>query len=75
MPDPVRIFLSYAHADGEAVVKMYRQLKERGYKPWLDSEDILGGEDWEAAIKAGIRKSDLFLLCMSRHSLQRRGVL
>jgi hypothetical protein len=41
----------------------------------LDSEDILGGEDWDTAIKTGIRESDLFLLCMSRHSLQRRGVL
>jgi TIR domain len=75
MPEPVRIFLSYAHADGDGVGRIYQQLKDRGYKPWADREDILGGGEWEPAIRTGIREADLFLLCMARHSLLRRGVL
>lgn len=75
MPEPVKIFLSYAHADGDGVGRIYQHLKERGHKPWLDREDILGGEEWELAIRTGIRESDLFLLCLSPHSLVRRGVL
>ena len=75
MPELVKIFLSYAHADGDGVGRIYQHLKERGYKPWLDREDILGGEEWEPAIRTGIRESDLFLLCLSPHSLVRRGVL
>lgn len=75
MPEPLKIFLSYAHADSDGVGRIYQQLKDRGYRPWLDREDILGGEEWEPAIRRAIRESDLFVVCMSRHSLARRGVL
>ena len=75
MSEPPKIFLSYAHADADGVGRIYQQLKDRGYKPWLDHEDLLGGEEWGPAIRRAIRKSDLFIVCMSPNSLARRGVL
>ena len=75
MAEPVKIFLSYAHADKEGVLRIYQRLKDKGYQPWLDDEDIHGGEEWEPAINSAIRHTDFFLLCMSPHSIVRRGVL
>ena len=41
MPAPLKIFLSYAHPDADGVARIYQQLKDRGYKPWLDREEPL----------------------------------
>lgn len=76
-PEPVgiRIFLSYARADKEAVGELYRKLREAGFDPWMDVENILPGESWEVGIKKAIRSSDFFLACLSPRSVNRRGVL
>lgn len=42
----VRIFLCYAHMDSPRIENYYRQLIAAGYKPWMDSKDILPGQDW-----------------------------
>ena len=36
-----RIFLCHAREDEEPVKKLYHQLKEVGYSPWLDKYDLL----------------------------------
>jgi len=36
---------------------------------------MAGGEDWQYAIKAAIKKSALFLACLSRHSMKYQGIL
>jgi hypothetical protein len=41
-----RIFLCHASDDKERVRELYRQLKEAGFRPWLDEEDLLPGQKW-----------------------------
>jgi hypothetical protein len=71
----VRIFLSYARADEESVRKIYGRLRDAGFTPWMDVEDIIPGEMWEPSIKRAIESSDFFLACLSSHSVNKRGII
>jgi CheY-like chemotaxis protein len=71
----VNVFLCYAHADGKAVEKLYDNLAEAGFTPWMDKRDLVGGENWTAAIKRAIRGADFFIACISRNSVSRRGFI
>jgi len=68
-----RIFLSYAHADLARVKKLYLKLRKVGLEPWLDKEDITGGEEWNLAIQKAIKESALFIVCLTNNSVNKRG--
>jgi len=68
-----RIFISYAHKDLPRVQALYKQLCEAGFEPWMDSQDITGGEDWKRATRKAIKKAPLFVACLSKHSITHRG--
>lgn len=71
--DRGRIFLIYAKEDKERVEKLYDELKESGFKPWLDTKELLPGQDWRQSIKKAIEESDLALACISKNSVNKRG--
>jgi hypothetical protein len=68
-----RIFLCHASEDKPRVKELYHQLKDAGYRPWLDKFDLLPGQDWEFEIWRVIRESDFFLACLSHNSTDKRG--
>lgn len=70
-----KVFISYARADSEFVDRLYAFLKENGYAPWLDRENISPGEDFRKAIRGAIHDCDAFLLVISRNSAGRDGVI
>jgi len=70
---PVQIFLSYARPDEEEVENLYQKLSNKGFKPWMDKRDILPGERWPSSIQEAIRRSDFFLACLSKNSVDKRG--
>jgi hypothetical protein len=70
-----RIFLSYAHMDLPQVKRLYRKLCDTGFEPWLDKEDIVGGEDWNLAIRKAIKESVLFIVCLTNNSVNKRGTI
>jgi len=72
---PAQIFLSYARPDEEKVKNLYRKLSDAGFKPWMDTKDILPGEIWQSCIQKAIRCSDFFLACLSSDSVSKRGFL
>lgn len=60
--DPPRVFLSYAHEDGNFVRRVYQGLRNAGMDPWMDDEGgLLGGDRWDPKIEAEIKHSDYFL--------------
>jgi hypothetical protein len=71
----VQVFLSYAREDEEKVGILYQKLSQKGFKPWMDQEDILPGEKWKIRIQRAIRDSDFFLACLSANSINKRGFL
>jgi formylglycine-generating enzyme required for sulfatase activity len=70
-----RIFLCHAKEDKSRVKELYHQLEAAGYSPWLDEEDLLPGVDWELEIRRAIRDSKIFLACLSKKSLNRKGYI
>ncbi|MEW6401239.1 MAG: SUMF1/EgtB/PvdO family nonheme iron enzyme [Chloroflexota bacterium] len=75
MPRPLRVFLCHASQDKPAVWKLYRYLKQHGVNPWLDQEDLLPGEDWEVEIPKAIDASDVILVCLSKNSVNKEGMV
>lgn len=73
MTSPARIFLAHASEDKPAVRELYRELKARGFDPWLDSEDLMPGQVWKIEIPKAIREASVFLACLSSRSIAKRG--
>lgn len=69
----LQIFLAHANEDKEAVSELYDRLKRAGYKPWLDKEDLISGQNWRSVIPRVIRDSQLFIACLSKRSISKRG--
>jgi hypothetical protein len=70
-----QVFLSYARGDEEKVKNLYRKLSNAGFKPWMDTKDVLPGELRKPSRQKAIRRSDFFLTCLSANSIDKRGFL
>jgi hypothetical protein len=67
------VFISYAREDEAVVSGLYESLKGFGFKAWIDTENLLGGEQWQQVIEEQIEISDLVLICLSRQSVAKKG--
>lgn len=74
-PQPVRIFLSYANDDYDAVAKLFDELTKRGFLPWMAAKKLIPGQKWEAEIEKAVAAADYFVLCHSHNSAQREGMI
>lgn len=70
-----RVFISYAREDKKPVEALYEKLSGSGYHPWMDTKDLLPGEQWENKISNAIENSSFFLACLSEHSINKRGMV
>jgi hypothetical protein len=68
-----RVFLAYAQEDRVLVKRLYKALHEAGFEPWMDTENLLPGQNWPRAIERAIETSDYFLGCFSSRSSNKRG--
>jgi len=76
MPEPKRplkVFLCHASADKPKVRELYRYLRRRGIQPWLDAEDLVGGQNWREEIPKAIRASEAIIICLSKNSSNKEG--
>ena len=71
----IKIFLAYAEVDEVEVRELYFQLKENGYQPWMEAEDIEAGQNRQDAIDNAIGEADLFIACFSSDSVDQSGEL
>ena len=68
-----RVFLAYAQEDRALVKRLYHELHAAGFEPWMDSENLLPGQNWPRAIERAIDTSDYFIGCFSSRSAVKRG--
>ena len=73
--EQIQIFLSYARDDFPIVSKLYDRLKALGYKPWMDKVDLPKGADFATVIPKVLRESELFVVCLSSHSVNKRSFI
>jgi hypothetical protein len=69
-----RVFIAYVEEDAVLARKLYRDLTNRGFSPWMDKKKLLPGQNWPRAIESAIETSDFFIACFSRNSVTKRGV-
>ncbi|HZB46098.1 MAG TPA: toll/interleukin-1 receptor domain-containing protein [Pyrinomonadaceae bacterium] len=67
--DP-RIFISYSSADLEFVRGLYERLRESGYRPWFNAEDIAPGDPWQPEMMAGLDETSVILLVVSPAAME-----
>jgi hypothetical protein len=70
---PLQVFLCHASADKPQVRELYHYLRKRGIKPWLDEEDLIGGQDFQVEIPKAIATSDALIVCLTKNSIDKEG--
>jgi hypothetical protein len=68
-----RIFLAYVEEDLPFAERLFRDLEDAGFAPWLDRRKLLPGQNWPRAIEEAIERSDFFVACFSHLSVQKKG--
>ena len=67
-----RIFLIYAREDLEAARKLAADLREHGFNPWLDVDEISPGQVWQRVAIRALEESSVALVLISGH-LAKKG--
>jgi hypothetical protein len=66
------VFLSYAHDDQEAVLRLKEALETEGLDVWCDTGDLKAGAEWDRRIRQGIRRCTVFVPVISTSTDQRQ---
>lgn len=70
----MNVFISYAREDKNSAKKLYEGLRlTNGVQPWLDSEQLLPGVNWEDEIMKAMQQSHLIALLLSSKSVTKEG--
>jgi hypothetical protein len=72
-PRPPRVFIAYAREDMETAGALHAELTGADFSAWMDTKNLLAGQDWPRAIENAIETSDFFIACFSRNSAGKRG--
>lgn len=72
MPDAKAIFISYAHEDAAAARRIADALRAFGLEVWFDTDELRGGDQWDAKIRRQIKACGLFLPIVSQTTQNRR---
>jgi hypothetical protein len=70
---PPKIFLGYVTEDLPLAERLFEDLEDLGFAPWLDRRKMLPGQNWARAIEEAIETSDFFLPCFSHLSVRKKG--
>ena len=72
-PQKLKVFLCHASENKPIVQGLYDRLKADSFDPWLDSEFLLPGMDWDLEIQQAMRASDAVIVCLSEISVTKEG--
>ena len=75
MPDKLKVFLCHASENKPIVKELFDDLVASGFDPWLDTEVLLPGIDWDLEIKKGMRASDAVIIGLSSVSVNKEGYI
>jgi hypothetical protein len=57
-----RVFISYAREDVDLASRVFSALHQAHFDPWLDRNDLVGGEDWDQHIESELQATDFTLV-------------
>lgn len=64
--DAPTVFICHASEDKEYAARLYGQMETKGFKPWLDKENLRGGVLWDNQIQRTIKEIDYFVVLNSK---------
>jgi hypothetical protein len=67
-----RVFIIYAREDLEAARNLSANLRELGFNPWLDVDEISPGQVWRKSVINALEKSSMALVLISKN-LSKKG--
>lgn len=71
----MKCFFSYSRTDAEFVLKLAKDLKQKGLDVWLDQIDIQPGSRWDASVEMALNDSECMLVVLSDASVKSENVL
>lgn len=70
----LRVFLCHSSNDKIKVMQLYDQLRnENGIDPWMDTDKLLPGVEWDSEIRSAIKDSHIVMVCLSKKSINKEG--
>ncbi|NVJ64059.1 MAG: TIR domain-containing protein [Flavobacteriaceae bacterium] len=69
------VFISYAREDAARAERLYMDLRKANIDAWLDTKNLLPGQNWKREITKAIKNSAYFLALISERSVNKRGVV
>ncbi len=67
------IFLCHAKEDKGFVNELNNKLISDGFITWLDTQDLLPGDEWKQKIEEAMEQSDYVIVVLSKRSLSKSG--
>ena len=67
------VFISYSRVDLPFVERLDAFLSEAGITTWFDRKSLLPGQKWEDVIDDEISQSRMFLTCLSKTGMDKKG--
>ncbi len=64
--DAPTVFICHASEDKEYAARLYEQMEVKGFKPWLDKENLRGGVLWDNQIQKTIAEVDYMVVLNSK---------
>ena len=69
----IQVFISYSKEDEKIAKRLHKDLNRNGIKAWLDSENLLPGQQWKNIINNAIEESDYLIALLSMNSISKKG--
>jgi len=63
------VFLSHNSKDKPVIREIARLLREQGLNPWLDEEQLVGGERWQVDLERVVGDSATCAMFIGPHNL------
>lgn len=67
------VFISYGRPNLEQARAVYEWLTRGGLTCWMDEKSLRTGQVWRQEIAKAIRECEIFIACLSKKSVSRRG--
>lgn len=71
--EKLRVFISHSFADSERIGDIYKWLLAHNVAPWVSSENLLPGEEWEFSVEKALHGTDLVIVCLSKAAINKEG--
>jgi DNA-binding NtrC family response regulator len=71
--EKLKVFICHSSTDLDKVNQVHRWLIDHNVEPWMSTENLLPGHEWEFEIKKAISKTDVVLICLTKNAIRKEG--